>query len=562
MIMQPALPQLGFGLGLRSPHYPHVFAHKPDVDWFEIISENFMDSDGAPRRKLERIRELYPVVMHGVSMSIGTVDPLNSEYLRKLKAMKEWLKPTWISDHLCWTGMAHKNTHDLLPVPYTEEALKHIVQRIRDVQDYLETPIALENPSTYLEFKTSHIPEAEFIARMAEEADCRLLLDVNNVYVTCYNHRLDAKAYLDALPMDKVVQIHLSGHCNKGTHIVDTHDDLVVDEVWNLYKYVVANAGRAPNTMIEWDDKIPEFEVLAAELDKAREAAASPDDFTLPDLAQDQTPQTVNRITPLPDAQTQLQTAIFKGKAQDSHPQSWIRAKQGFAPQEQLDVYVSAYRLRLIDVVAEDYPALAHYLGEDAFNALISEFVEREQPDHFNIARFADKLPGFIRKTRPEDVFAHETCDLETHIAQLADAPETPVLTQEDFADITPERLLTAHLPPRAALQLLTFTYPVNAYFQAVMDGDNPTPPTPETSHMVVFRHQDGMWRMDLDADEFALLEKLFAGQTVGAALEDLDEGAAAHLTDWFSRWIRNGLLAIPSPEISPQELEQVHESA
>ena len=177
-------PYLGFGLGLRIPHYAHIFEHAPPVDWFEIISENFMDTDGKAKRNLARIRERYPVVMHGIALSIGTVDPLNSEYLQKLKKLADEINPAWVSDHLCWTGIAHKNSHDLLPVPYTEEALKHIVGRIKQVQDYLERPIALENPSTYLEFKTSHIPEAEFIAAMAQESGCHLLLDVNNVYVS------------------------------------------------------------------------------------------------------------------------------------------------------------------------------------------------------------------------------------------------------------------------------------------------------------------------------------------------------------------------------------------
>ena len=189
------LPQLGFGLGLRSKHYPYIFEHKPQVDWFEIISENFMDTDGKPRRNLAHVAEHFPIVMHGVSLSIGTVDPLNSDYLHKLKALKKDINAVWISDHLCWTGIAHKNMHDLLPVPYTEEALTHIVQRLRQVQDFLECPIALENPSTYLEFSHSAMPEAEFIARMALESGCRLLLDVNNVYVTCYNHRHDPTCF-------------------------------------------------------------------------------------------------------------------------------------------------------------------------------------------------------------------------------------------------------------------------------------------------------------------------------------------------------------------------------
>ena len=266
-----AFPHLGFGLGLRTQHYPYIFENTPLVDWFEVISENFIDTDGRPKHNLERIKERYPIVMHGVALSIGTIDPLNSEYLQKLKTAMHWINPAWISDHLCWTGVAHKNTHDLLPVPYTEAALSHVVARIKAVQDYIERPMAFENPSTYLEFKSSSMHEAEFIARMLEASNAYLLLDVNNVYVTCYNHSLDPKAYIDALPLDRVVQIHLSGHTNKGTHIIDTHDDYVVDEVWDIYRYVLQKAKRVPNTMIEWDDQMPDFPVLLAELEKAKE---------------------------------------------------------------------------------------------------------------------------------------------------------------------------------------------------------------------------------------------------------------------------------------------------
>ncbi|MCB1593207.1 MAG: DUF692 domain-containing protein, partial [Alphaproteobacteria bacterium] len=251
-VNSPKFERIGFGMGLRPSHYPFIFENKPPLDWFEIISENFMDTGGRPVRKLEQILEDYPVVMHGVSLSIGTVDPLNSDYLQKLKTLASWVNPPWISDHLCWTGIAHKNTHDLLPVPYTEEALKNIVTRIRQVQDFLERPIVLENPSTYLEFTSSTMTEWEFIARMAQESGCGLLLDVNNVYVSCYNHRWDPKTYIDALPLDRVAQIHLAGHTNKGTHIIDTHDDHVIDEVWALYRYAISKAGPV-STMVEWD---------------------------------------------------------------------------------------------------------------------------------------------------------------------------------------------------------------------------------------------------------------------------------------------------------------------
>jgi len=266
-------PTLGFGLGLRAPHYDAILDERPGtVDWFEIISENFLEAHGGYWDFLADLRADYPIVMHGVSMSIGSTDPLNVDYLKKLKALADFLQAPWVSDHLCWTGTQGKNAHDLLPVPYTEESLAHIVERIKRVQDALGRRILLENPSTYLEFTDSSIPEWEFLVRMAESADCGLLLDVNNVYVSAFNHHYDAKKYIDALPSDRIVQIHLAGHKNYGTHIIDTHDSHVIDEVWKLYAYTLETKGLA-STMIEWDDHIPEFPVLLAELDKARDIA-------------------------------------------------------------------------------------------------------------------------------------------------------------------------------------------------------------------------------------------------------------------------------------------------
>ena len=547
--MSSDFPNLGFGLGLRVNHYPHIFEHWPQVDWFEIISENFMDTDGRPKRNLARIAERYPVVMHGIAMSIGTVDPLNSDYLTKLKKLIDWLNPAWVSDHLCWTGIAHKNSHDLLPVPYTEEALKHIVTRIKQVQDFLGRPIALENPSTYLEFKTSHIPEAEFIAAMASDSGCQLLLDVNNVYVSCYNHRLDPKAYIDALPLDRVQQIHLSGHSNHGTHIVDTHDDHVVDEVWALYKYVVHKAGRTPNTMIEWDANIPEWGILNAELDKAKEAAKDAQNYApLPNLAQEQHRYVANNITPLATAQTRMQEAILQGPALNSKPDEWIRAKAQFAPADQLAVYINSYRYRLYDVVAEDFPVLQYYLGDDDFEKLITDFVNTAQSDYFNISRYATQLPAFLKTHAVGDGFAFELATLENAISQLTDPPETIALTPAHLEGMTPESLMESTLYPREALELFAFEYPVNRFYIATKEEQFPGPPEKEKTFVAVFRHDDVIWRMDLAEQEYRLLTKLFAGSPVGEALNSLDSASedelSTQLFDWFSRWMRNGLLA------------------
>lgn len=257
-------PNLGVGLGLRTTHYAHILEHQPDVDWFEIISENYMQTAGRPLYVLDRIAERYPIVMHGVSMSIGSPDPLDREYLTELKALRDRIGARWVSDHLCWTGFAGRNTHDLLPLPYTEEALAHVVARVREVQDFLEAPLLLENPSSYVEFAGSTMTEYDFLARLAEESDCGLLLDVNNIYVASFNHGYDPIAYLDALDPSRVVQFHVAGHTHNGNHIVDTHIGPVVDPVWTLFAEAFRRCGGA-STMLEWDASIPSFEVTHAE---------------------------------------------------------------------------------------------------------------------------------------------------------------------------------------------------------------------------------------------------------------------------------------------------------
>ncbi len=262
-------PDLGLGVGLRATHYAHILSQRPQVGFFEVLTENYLDTGGRPLFVVDRIAELYPIVMHGVSMSVGSTDAIDFDYLRKVKALADRLRAVWIGDHVCWTGVLGRNTHDLLPLPYTEETLAHVVARIRTIQDVLERPLVLENPSTYLEFAPSSMPEWEFIARMAEAADCGLLFDVNNVYVSAFNHGFEADAYVDAVPADRVCQYHLAGHTHKGTHILDTHSDHVVDPVWRLYGRSIHRTGPTA-TLLEWDANIPAFEVVHAEVLKAR----------------------------------------------------------------------------------------------------------------------------------------------------------------------------------------------------------------------------------------------------------------------------------------------------
>jgi len=265
------LPNLGLGVGLRNQHFSYLMNHDPEVDWFEIISENFIDNYGYARSVLKHIASIRPVVMHGVSLSIGSTDPLDGDYLKKLKALAEFIQPAWISDHLCWTGVAGVNTHDLLPLPLNEESLRHVAERVRQVQNFLERPLVLENPSSYLEFKESTIAEWDFLSQLARETGCGLLLDVNNVYVSGYNHGFDPEHYIRSLAHDAVVQIHLAGPTDCGRFLVDTHDQPVPARVWELYRLAQELTGGV-STLLEWDAKIPDFPELVAELHKAEAA--------------------------------------------------------------------------------------------------------------------------------------------------------------------------------------------------------------------------------------------------------------------------------------------------
>lgn len=549
-------PNLGFGMGLRSQHYPDIVDVWPkEVEWFEVISENFMETDGKPRRILEKIREHYPIAMHGVSLSIGSTDPLDKDYLKKLKAMAAWLEPAWISDHLCWTGAHGINTHELLPVPYTEEALRHIVPRIKAVQDYLERPILLENPSSYLGFRDADMPEWEFLARLATEADCALLLDVNNIYVSAFNHRFDPKTYLGHIPADRVVQIHLAGHEHHGTHIIDTHSDRIVDEVWALYRYAVRRFG-AVATMIEWDEKIPLFAVVRDELNKAREQAKQPVD-TLPVM--ETAPQDNNRAGfDYPALLDVFQDSVLEGDTKKSAPEEWIAPKADFSPEAQLAAYTQGYRLRLFKAVAADYPATAHALGNRNFNLWLRTFIETTPSTHSNLGRYAPQFAASLKDHASP--FVAELAALEAGLAEIADAEESPPLSADAISALSPEAFLAAKFQPRNASRLFCFDYPVNQYYAAFHEGSQPPIPRPEKTWLLIYRHMDENWRMALEEGEYHLLEALASGLPLQEAVAETgnaahfdEKGLPQYLQHWLARWLKCGALRIPAESMEEQ---------
>lgn len=551
------LPFLGFGAGLRTDHYPDIIDQWPAIDWFEILSENFMDSDGQPRRKLEAVREHYPIVMHGVSLSIGSTDPLNIPYLDSLKNLAAWVEPAWISDHLCWTGINHITSHDLLPIPYTEEALKHIITRIKQVQDILERPLILENPSTYLEFHASSIPEWEFIAAMAKESGCGLLVDVNNIYVSCYNHQLDAKTYIDALPNDHIVQVHLAGHENNGSHIIDTHSDHVIDEVWELYQYLISQTGHI-STMVEWDDNIPEFSVLLAEIDTAKQYAiravnASTHSSTL----SNHTPAT-HQPTALSDSfetlMERMQSTILTADLETSNPAEWVKAKPGFAPEEQMQIYVNGYRLRLHEVLCNEYEVTGHFLGHDAMDKLVYRYIEHTPSSFTNITHYVLDFPEYIKQDSTlgnnpvQQQQAYELARLERILTELFDETETPPLDAESVAALPPEAFMEKTIKPRKAFTLMTFAYDVNSYLDHYHDNNPINAPKAITNYLAVHRHDDVLWRTPVDAYEHDFLSCLQNHPSVGQAMEAFilkhnETILAEHLQAWFAKWVHHGML-------------------
>lgn len=263
-------PNLGIGIGLRVPHFEAIFRDKPNIDWFEIISENFMCEGGKPLENLERILEHYPVVQHGVTLSIGGPDPIDFDYLKRLKALARITKTPWISDHLCWGRVAGAHYHDLLPLPYTREVIDYVAERARIVQDYLELPFALENLSSYVAFKNDEMPEWDFYSAVVEKADIYMMLDVNNIYVSSRNHGFSPKDYYNNIPMERVIQIHLAGHLDKGDYVLDTHDNYVRDEVWAIYADVYPRT-RGVSTLLEWDDNYLTFQETWDEALKAKQ---------------------------------------------------------------------------------------------------------------------------------------------------------------------------------------------------------------------------------------------------------------------------------------------------
>ncbi len=447
---------LGFGLGLRNEHIPQIVKERPKtIDWFEIISENYFQIGTVGRQKVEGIRADYPFVMHGVSLSIGSTDPVDKAYLKQLKSLEKWLQPHVISDHICWTGIQQHNTHDLLPVPYTEESLKNMILKIQQVQDYLGRQITLENPSTYLEFNASQIPEWEFIRYVAEEADCKLLLDVNNVYVSCFNHGYNPYTYIDSLPAERIVQIHMAGHENHGTHLIDTHNQHLIPEVLDLYESTISKIGLR-NTMIEWDSDIPELEVLLGELQKVKNRAglSLQKKKATPPIKTNPVSSPPIEKPALFDLYSIMQAAIYEPQ-NASTPDIWIKVNDKLPASERIFIYAYGYRRNLYDGLKEIFPITEKYLGEKGFNKLAQTVIENNPSMHYDIGGYLYQFPNFVKDIIEE--VAYELLQLEVFISKVGTLAEEESTTLQAFQQLTPESLFSSIIKTVKSSILLSF---------------------------------------------------------------------------------------------------------
>src|SRR5947199_306006 len=503
-------PNLGLGVGLRSVHFAYILRNWPAVDWFEVISENFIDSQGRPRYVLEQIAERCPIVMHGVSLSIGSTDPLDFEYLAKLKRLAKETGAKWISDHICWTGVLGHNTHDLLPVPFTEETLRHVVQKVRTLQDFLERPFVLENPSSYITFQDSTMDEWEFVTRMAEEADCGLLLDVNHVYVSSFNHDMDPDRFIRSLPHERIVQFHLAGHTNYTKYIIDTHDNHVIDPVWELYRTAHQLTGGV-STLLEWDANIPPFPVVHEEVLKARRF-----------MGEHLEPAEVSgKDEPEPVLATAAETVV--------HP-------------------------------------LQKTLGQEIFEGFAFEYLQKYPSKSYTLDRLGENFTRFLNETRPAPEegeepgevgwpdFLIDLAELEWAVNRVFDGPGVegkPLLTADSLQSFPAERFAEARLVPVPCLRLLTFRFPVNAYYTAIRkaeEGEEVLIPDPQPEHLALTRRDFVVRRYPLTPAQHALLEKILAGAPIGEALAAAaetsgleDDALAAELQSWFRLWVAEG---------------------
>lgn len=554
--MAPQWPELGCGVGLRSEHYSTVLQNHPSMDWFEAVSENFMNTGGRPLSILERVRENYPIVLHGVAMSIGSVDPLNQKYLESLKTLVDRIQPELVSDHLCWSGAAGEYLHDLLPLPFTEDSIRHVVNRVDRVQNFLGREILLENVSTYVTFKHSEMPEWEFLKQVALQSGCGILLDINNIYVNSVNHQFNPLDYLLAIPGELVGQFHLAGHTNMGKFLFDTHAADVIDEVWTLYRQALSLWGKV-STLIEWDENIPSFERLSQEAEKAREIyrQAEPKKQAAAEAKKQGTTETkaVPAVS-LEEAQHWMLERIQPpARRKESRLSKNLLNAQGGDPGiERMSVYAGGYLARTHNAMAETYEAVQFVLGEHAFIHLCEDFIQKYNTPDYRLTEVGKELDDYLRTGHPLTVkypYLADLAELEWRINQAFHAFLEPSFDSAVLQGVDESILGKMKIIFQPCVYLVESDWPVLDIWQCRKQNreDLDRVRLQNSSQKILIGRRDTQIRTEiLDTPQYRLIKSLMSGNSLENACEamDISDDTDLPVAEWFSGWVRDGLIS------------------
>ena len=539
----------GFGLGLRTAHYADFIAARQPVDWLEIITDNFLGDGGKPLAMLERFRADYPVAMHGVAMSLGGADGLSMEYLRRVKALADRVQPMWVSDHLCWTGLGRDRLHDLYPLPYTDECASLLIRHIRQAQDVLERRLVVENVSSYVRYGASGTTEWEFLTHVANESDCDLLLDVNNIYVSSVNHGFDPLTYLRALPAKRIRQIHLAGHSMDGAHLIDTHDQPVCEPVWALYQHACQWFGPVA-TMIERDDNIPPLDELLGELAIARRLATGQAGAGIAQASAQTVAAPAGEGASLHDLQSSF-TAMVLGREAPAQPVQYLDPGGPLPGVRGAAIYYNAYRARLVEVLADSFAKTQSYLGSDLFETLARAFVKGEPPCERNLAGYGAEFPQFLGRRYPGNAELSDLAQLEWALRHVFDAADCAAWTLDTIVAAGPAACLAQWPVLHPTVRTLRLHSNAVAIWNAI-DADSEVPPAERRAdalNVVVWRMEQRPHFMSLDKAEATLLDQI-SGRSIESAVQSaLDAGtlsAPEQVSVWLRNWWQHGLLRRP----------------
>lgn len=529
------VPYLGFGIGLRPPHYKELLNQAPNVDWLELISENFMLAGGRSLYMLDQFKERYRLIPHGVSLSIGASDPIDWDYLRRLKILIQSIKAPWFSDHLCWSQQGGAHMHNLLPLIYTDEVASFVAEKIRIIQDFMEIPFLVENVSSYVEFKESTLSEWEFLKQVVEKADCSILLDINNIYVSARNHNFDPFVYLNHMPPERVIQYHIAGHDDRGTYILDSHDHPVRDDVWALYAHAVPIFGDV-SLMLERDEDIPPLPELLTELDYARIIHAK-----------------ATRQPVAPPMLTELQTWManaIQTPATESHiPEDTnqrLTASSTLSSEERLNIYLNDYWPRCLGSLKEDFPKLFQHWGEATFTEWMTAYIRKRPSQSFTLFHLPEGLPQFINDHYQEadrdqiiNLVSYEWAKNKAYFEK-----QMPIFQPDTLSEQEKERLpeIPLHLQPHVTLV---------------------KSPHEKDSYLVIHRHQNMVKETAVDPLFFDLLSAFSEGLPLSEAIDRLTQRCEAatignlpeKISSWFQTVIERELLVhpIPAPKHTPR---------